>query len=72
MKKERSESERKIPSVLDNPPSEETQRAMAEFFYRTSYPRIMKAYEEGTLDVDSILERRQKLEKNPVKQRTDY
>lgn len=39
--------EKKIPSVLDNPPSEETKQKMAEFFAKTSWPRIQKAYQEG-------------------------
>ncbi|MEC2711581.1 hypothetical protein ACQKN7_02170 [Bacillus cereus] len=42
--------ERKERTILDNPPSEETALKMAEFFMRTSVPRIlaeMKATEEA-------------------------
>ncbi|EJQ36362.1 hypothetical protein IEC_03832 [Bacillus toyonensis] len=41
---------RKERTILDNPPSEETALKMAEFFMRTSVPRIlaeMKAAEEA-------------------------
>ncbi|MEI4799926.1 hypothetical protein WAZ07_01065 [Bacillus sp. FJAT-51639] len=33
--------ERKKRTILDNPPSEETALKMAEFFMRTSVPRIL-------------------------------
>ncbi|MEF7556199.1 hypothetical protein [Bacillus thuringiensis] len=33
--------ERKERTILDNPPSEETALKMAEFFMRTSVPRIL-------------------------------
>ncbi|MFJ7818998.1 hypothetical protein ACIQYX_24610 [Bacillus toyonensis] len=42
--------ERKERTILDNPPSEETALKMAEFFMRTSVPRIlteMKATEKA-------------------------
>ncbi|MCU4942121.1 hypothetical protein OCF52_21745 [Bacillus cereus] len=34
--------ERKKPTILDNPPSEETALKMAEFFMKTSIPRILE------------------------------
>ncbi|WP_176542056.1 hypothetical protein [Bacillus wiedmannii] len=42
--------ERKERTILDNPPSKETALKMAEFFMKTSVPRIlaeMKATEEA-------------------------
>ncbi|MBY0036899.1 hypothetical protein H7U08_09935 [Bacillus cereus] len=42
--------ERKERTILDNPPSDETALKMAEFFMRTSVPRIlaeMKAAKEA-------------------------
>ncbi|MDH4424679.1 MULTISPECIES: hypothetical protein [Bacillus] len=45
--------ERKERTVLDNPPSDETALKMAEFFMRTSVPRILaarKAEEEAEKD----------------------
>lgn len=38
---------KKLPSVLDNPPSEQTLKEMAIFFSKTSHPRILKALKEG-------------------------
>ncbi|WP_018766645.1 MULTISPECIES: hypothetical protein [Bacillus] len=35
--------ERKKPTILDNPPSKETALKMAEFFMKTSVPRILAA-----------------------------
>ncbi|AKR37692.1 hypothetical protein ORM92_21415 [Bacillus cereus] len=35
--------ERKERTILDNPPSEETALKMAEFFMKTSVPRILAA-----------------------------
>ncbi|MGH0601415.1 hypothetical protein [Bacillus mycoides] len=54
--------ERKKPTILDNPPSEETALKMAEFFMKISVPRILaarKAEEEvkkkiGELDGEII------------------
>ncbi|MBJ7962183.1 hypothetical protein [Bacillus cereus] len=50
MNKKEGLKERKERTVLDNPPSDETALKMAEFFMRTSVPRIlaeMKATEEA-------------------------
>ncbi|WP_242318875.1 hypothetical protein [Bacillus cereus group sp. BfR-BA-01349] len=50
MNKREGLKERKERTVLDNPPSDETALKMAEFFMRTSVPRIlaeMKATEEA-------------------------
>lgn len=41
------EKQFKYPSVLDNPPSEETMREMAIFFSKTSVPRLLKELEEN-------------------------
>ena len=54
--------ERKKPTILDNPPSEETALKMAEFLMKISVPRILvarKAEEEvkkkiGELDGEMI------------------
>ena len=43
---EAQEKQIKYPSVLDNPPSEKTIREMAEFFSKTSVPRLLKELEE--------------------------
>lgn len=37
---------RKKRTILDNPPSDETALKMAEFFMRTSVPRILAARKE--------------------------
>lgn len=43
MNKREGLKERKERTVLDNPPSDETALKMAEFFMRTSVPRILAA-----------------------------